>query len=99
MPFGLPGSQILLKPVAESSTDFFPSLKCQGIYRLCVFGGFRSHANSTYERGFRQTFAHAILEYCVRPAKQDGHERRSITSEDFCFCLAGMAHLCTRGVY
>ena len=51
--------------------------------------------SSTYERGFRQAFAHAILEYCVLPAKQDVHKQGLVTGDSFCFCLADMAHLST----
>ena len=67
--------QNLLKPGPESSTDFFPSPNYQGICQLCVPGGLYPHTNSTDEREFRQTFAHAILKYYMPPVKQDGNEQ------------------------
>jgi len=47
------------------------------------------------QRGFRQISAHAILEYCMPPAKQDVHKQGLATGDSFCFCLADTAHLST----
>ena len=85
----------MLKPGAESSTNFFPSPKCQGISTNYVFLEASVRIQARPMREFRQTFAHAILEFCMPPANDDGHGQGSIMSDDFCFCLADMAHLCT----